>query len=77
MANNNQNVGPKKKVCYFSTNNIHYIDYKDVDTLNKFTSYYGKIEPASKSGTKRKFQNRLARAIKRARYMALMPYYVQ
>ncbi len=67
----------KKKMCYFSSNNIYYIDYKDVDTLKKFTSYYGKIESGNRTGTKRKFQNRLARAIKRARYMSLMPYYIQ
>lgn len=67
----------KKKVCYFSTNNVCYIDYKDIELLKKFTSYYGKIEPSSKTGVKRKFQNRLATAIKRARYMAMLPYYVQ
>ncbi|MBU0647969.1 30S ribosomal protein S18 [Patescibacteria group bacterium] len=76
MANNNQATNTQKKVCYFSTNNIYYIDYKDTETLKKFTSYYGKIEPASKSNIKRKYQTRLARAIKRARYMALLPYFV-
>lgn len=76
MAQNN-NQSNNGKVCYFSSNNIHYIDYKDFETLKKFTSYYGKIEPASKTGIKRKYQQRLASAIKKARYMALLPYYVQ
>ncbi len=67
----------KKKSCYFTANNICYIDYKDSETLKKFISYYGKIEPASRTGINRKYQTRLARAIKRARYMALLPYYVQ
>jgi len=77
MKNGKSNQKNKRKVCFFSSNNVYYIDYKDVDMLKKFTSYYGKIEPASRTGTKRKFQNRLARAVKRARYMALLPYYTQ
>ncbi|MFA4931066.1 MAG: 30S ribosomal protein S18 [Patescibacteria group bacterium] len=77
MSQNNNPPTPAKKVCYFSTNNIHYIDYKDFETLKKFTSYYGKIEPATKTSIKRKFQQRLSTAIKRARYLALLPYYVQ
>lgn len=77
MKNGKSKQQNKRKVCFFSSNNVYYIDYKDVDMLKKFTSYYGKIEPASRTGTKRKFQNRLARAVKRARYMALLPYYTQ
>lgn len=77
MKNNNHQQQNKPKICYFSSNNIYYIDYKDVEMLKKFTSYYGKIESATRTGTKRKFQTRLARAVKRARYMALLPYYTQ
>jgi len=77
MKNLKNSQQAKKKMCYFSSNNIYYIDYKDIETLKKFTSYYGKIEPAGRTGTKRKHQTRLARAIKRARYMALLPYYTQ
>lgn len=76
-SNNQNNLAPaKKKACYFSTNNIYYIDYKDTETLKKFISYYGKIEPSTKTGIKRKYQNRLATAIKRARFMSLMPYII-
>lgn len=57
--------------------NIDYFDYKDVELLKKFTSYYGKIEPGTRTGMNRKNQARLARAIKRARTMALLPYYTQ
>ena len=60
-----------------STPKISYFDYKDVELLKKFTSYYGKIEPGARTGMNRKNQARLARAIKRSRYMALMPYYIQ
>lgn len=77
-SHSQNNMTPnKKKVCYFSTNNIYYVDYKEVETLKKFISYYGKIEPATKTGIKRKYQNRLSNAIKRARFMALMPYFIQ
>jgi small subunit ribosomal protein S18 len=57
--------------------NIDYFDYKDVELLKKSTSYYGKIEPGTRTGMNRKNQARLARAIKRARYMALLPYFTQ
>ncbi len=60
-----------------STPKISYFDYKNVELLKKFTSYYGKIEPAVRTGMNRKYQARLARAIKRSRYMAMMPYYTQ
>lgn len=57
--------------------NIDYFDYKDVELLKKFTSYYGKIEPSVRTGMNRKNQARMARAIKRARYLALLPYFTQ
>jgi small subunit ribosomal protein S18 len=57
--------------------NISYFDYKNTELLKKFTSYYGKIEPASRTGLNRKDQTRLARAIKRARFLAMLPYYTQ
>lgn len=64
----------RKKVCYFSANNITYIDYKDVDLLKKFISERGKILPRRVTGTCAKHQRMLTRAIKRARQMALLPY---
>ena len=64
---------PRKKVCYFTKNHIKYIDYKDVDLLKKYISPSGKITPKRITGTSAKYQRRLATAIKRPRYMALVP----
>lgn len=64
----------KKKVCYFTKNKITYIDYKDVDLLKKFVSPSGRISPRRLTGTCAKSQRQLARAVKNARYMALLPY---
>ena len=65
---------PKKKVCYFTKNKIKYIDYKDVETLKKFITPSGKISALRMTGTSAKYQRQLAKAIKNARYMALLPY---
>lgn len=65
---------PRRKVCYFRTIKAEYIDYKDVDTLRRFISDKGKIVPRRVTGTSAKFQRALAVAIKRARYMAFIPY---
>ncbi|MBO8155644.1 SSU ribosomal protein S18P [Melghiribacillus thermohalophilus] len=64
----------RKKVCYFTANNITHIDYKDVDLLKKFISERGKILPRRVTGTSSKYQRKLTKAIKRARQMALLPY---
>lgn len=66
--------GRRRKVCYFTVNNITYIDYKDVDLLKKFISDRGKILPRRVTGTSAKYQRPLTKAIKRAREMALLPY---
>ncbi|MGI6608015.1 MAG: 30S ribosomal protein S18 [Erysipelotrichaceae bacterium] len=66
----------RRKVCYFTKNNITYIDYKDTELLKKFVSPNGKIIPRRVSGTSAKYQRMLAVAIKRARQMALLPYVV-
>ena len=63
-----------KKVCYFTENNIEYIDFRDVDMLKKFISDKGKILPRRFTGTKAYYQKHLALAIKRARHMALLPF---
>lgn len=73
MAYKKQRIG-RKKVCYFTKNNIEYIDYKDVELLRRFISANGKIIPRRVTGTKAKYQRMLATAIKRARQMALLPY---
>ena len=64
----------RAKVCRFTVEKINYIDYKDVELLREFTPTSGKILPRRVTGTKPAFQHKLARAIKRARHMALMPY---
>lgn len=69
-------VKPKRKFCYFTKNHIKYIDYKDVDLLKKYISPSGKITPRKVTGTNAKYQRMLAVAIKRARYMALLPYVI-
>ena len=73
MAFKKQRMGGRK-VCYFTKNNITYIDYKDVELLKKFISPNGKIMPRRVTGTSAKYQRQLAVAIKRARQMALLPY---
>ncbi len=65
---------PKKKVCYFTKNKIKHIDYKDIETLKKFITPSGKISARRMTGTSAKYQRQLAKAIKNARYMALLPY---
>ncbi len=64
----------KKKKCDFCRNKTTAIDYKDIGKLSKFTTERGKILPSRISGNCPKHQRRLARAIKRARTIALMPY---
>ncbi len=66
----------KKKVCKFCTQKLK-IDYKDSDTLRRFTTERGKILPRRITGTCARHQRELASAIKRARVIALLPYVVQ
>ena len=73
MAFREQRMG-RRKVCYFTKNNIKFIDYKDVELLKKFISPNAKITPRRVTGTRAKYQRPLAIAIKRARQMALLPY---
>jgi small subunit ribosomal protein S18 len=64
----------RKKFCYFTSNKITEIDFKDVNLLKKFITESGKIVPSRITGTKARFQRQLASAIKLARYLALLPY---
>lgn len=64
----------KKKYCRFKKHNIKFIDYKDADFLLKFVNEQGKILPRRLTGTSLKYQRKLAKAIKRARHLALLPY---
>jgi small subunit ribosomal protein S18 len=63
---------PHRKVCGFCVDKIEYIDYKDVGRLRRYISDRGKIEPRRKMGTCSRHQRRLALALKRARYLALL-----
>jgi len=67
----------QKKQCYFSTNNIKYIDYKDVETLKKFINPHGRILSKRLTGVSSKNQRRLSNAVKRARFMGLLPFVSQ
>ena len=64
----------RKKFCYFTSNKIEDVDYKDIYLLKKFITENGKIVPSRITGTKARFQRMLALAIKRARFLALLPY---
>ncbi|MCK9282873.1 MAG: 30S ribosomal protein S18 [Rhodocyclaceae bacterium] len=64
----------RRKFCRFSAEKIEEIDYKDVEILKDFISENGKIMPARITGTKTGYQRQLSTAIKRARFLALMPY---
>ena len=64
----------KRKSCPFSAPDSKQIDYKDIKTLSRFVSERGKIIPSRISAVSSKKQRELSKAIKRARYLALMPY---
>lgn len=64
----------RKKICYFTANKIKEIDYKDIGLLRKFIMENGKIVPSRITGTKASYQRKLAKAVKLARYLALLPY---
>ena len=64
----------RRKFCRFTVEKVEWIDYKDVEVLKDFINENGKIIPARITGTKTHYQRQLSDAIKRARYMALLPY---
>ncbi|MCK5524270.1 MAG: 30S ribosomal protein S18 [Thiomargarita sp.] len=64
----------RKKFCRFTAEGVKEIDYKDLNTLRGYVTETGKIVPSRITGTKSKYQRQLAKAIKRARYLALLPY---
>lgn len=66
-----------RKQNRFYSENIDYIDYKDVKLLQKYMTSLGKIEPRKRTGANMKHQRMLARALKRARHIGLLPYVVK
>jgi small subunit ribosomal protein S18 len=68
------NLFKRRKFCRFTAEKVKEIDYKDIDVLKDFIQENGKIMPARITGTKARYQRQLSTAIKRARYLALLPY---
>lgn len=64
----------RRKYCRFTAEGISEVDYKDIELLKSFITETGKIVPARITGTKAKYQRQLANAIKKARYLSLLPY---
>ncbi len=64
----------RKRFCRFTAEGIKEIDYKDLDLLRQYITETGKIVPSRITGTSAKYQRQLATAVKRARYLALLPY---
>ena len=64
----------RRKYCRFTALGIKEVDYKDLETLKGFITETGKIMPSRNTGTKARYQRQLATAIKRARFLALLPY---
>jgi small subunit ribosomal protein S18 len=64
----------RRKYCRFTAEGVKQIDYKDLEVLKGFVTETGKIVPSRITGTKARYQRQLATAIKRARYLSLLPY---
>jgi small subunit ribosomal protein S18 len=68
------NLFKRKKFCRFTVGKVEWIDYKDVDVLKDFIQENGKIMAGRVTGTKSNYQRQLKESIKRARFLALLPY---
>ncbi|CAL4326613.1 30S ribosomal protein S18 [Buchnera aphidicola] len=64
----------RRKFCRFTAEKVQEIDYKDITVLKNYITESGKIVPSRITGTRAKYQRQLSKAIKRARYLALLPY---
>jgi len=64
----------RRKFCRFTADNVQEIDYKDLNVLKQYIGESGKIVPSRITGTKAKYQRQLATAVKRARFLSLLPY---
>jgi small subunit ribosomal protein S18 len=64
----------RRKFCRFTADGVSQIDYKDVETLKGYVTESGKIVPSRITGTRARYQRQLGTAIKRARFLALLPY---
>ena len=70
----NRPLFKRRKFCRFTAEKVEWIDYKDVEVLKDFVNETGKIIPARITGTAAGYQRQLSDAIKRARFLALLPY---
>ena len=64
----------RRRYCRFTVEGVKEIDYKDINTLKSYVTETGKIIPSRISGTSTRYQRQLAKAVKRARFLALLPY---
>jgi small subunit ribosomal protein S18 len=64
----------RRKYCRFAAEGVKEIDYKDLNLLKQYVSESGKIVPSRITGTSARYQRQLADAVKRARFLALLPY---
>lgn len=64
----------RRKFCRFTAEGITEVDYKDIELIKSFLTETGKIIPSRNTGTKARYQRQLSTAVKRARYLALLPY---
>jgi small subunit ribosomal protein S18 len=64
----------RRRYCRFTAEGVKQIDYKDLETLKQYVTETGKIVPSRITGTNARYQRQLATAVKRARYIALMPF---
>ena len=67
----------RKRFCRFTVANVEEVDYKDIDVLRDFIAENGKIIPARLTGTRAIYQRQVNTAIKRARFLAMLPYSYQ
>lgn len=63
--------------CYFKKNNLKHIDYRDTEILKKFLNPHGRLMSRKRTGVSAPAQRKLATAVKRARFMALLPYVIR
>ena len=64
----------RRRYCRFTAEGVKEIDYKDLETLKQYITETGKIVPSRVSGTNVRYQRQLSTAVKRARFLALLPY---
>ena len=64
----------RRRICAFCVDHVEFIDYKDGDNLKRYVNEFGRIRPRRQTGTCAKHQRSLAKSIKRARHIALLPF---